>query len=346
MQAMNRSYIAHIVADKPNGPRGDKDLSPKLAKDISNLMLMCDAHHRLIDHEQVTEHPRERLQQMKRTHEDRITLATGIHPEKKTDILLYGANIGDHTSPVTYEKAITALFPARYPASERGIDLGMNNSSFRDIAPDFWRIEEQNLRQLFGERVRQRLASLSIPHLSVFAIAPQPLLMLLGYLLSDIPAAEVYQLHREPADWRWQDHPQGFAYEIQRPTTIAGPPALVLSLSATISAERVQNAMQGPCTLWTITIPQPNNDFLKSREQLQQFRELIRPLLDEIRLRHGDSLPLHVFPAVPVAVAVEVGRCIMPKAHLPMRVYDQNHKTNGFAFALQIPSPVTKRTNA
>lgn len=57
MAKMNNAYIAHIVADSTDGPRGDAKRSPLLAKSFSNLMLMCDAHHRLIDKEDVDGHP-------------------------------------------------------------------------------------------------------------------------------------------------------------------------------------------------------------------------------------------------------------------------------------------------
>jgi hypothetical protein len=42
--------------------------------------------------------------------------------------------------------------------------------------------------------VKPRLQDGSIAHLSIFAIAPQPLLIQLGFLLSDIPTAEVVGL--------------------------------------------------------------------------------------------------------------------------------------------------------
>src|ERR1039457_5763233 len=61
MIEMNRSYVAHIIADSPGGPRGDKVLTPQLASEISNLMLMYDTHHRLIDRDQIEAHPPERL---------------------------------------------------------------------------------------------------------------------------------------------------------------------------------------------------------------------------------------------------------------------------------------------
>lgn len=57
----NSAYIAHIIADKPGGPRGDAVLSEKLKADITNLMLLCDPHHRLVDKVDVAGHPVERL---------------------------------------------------------------------------------------------------------------------------------------------------------------------------------------------------------------------------------------------------------------------------------------------
>lgn len=48
------AYIAHIVADSKDGPRGDEILSPQLAGDLSNLMILCDTHHRLVDREDIS----------------------------------------------------------------------------------------------------------------------------------------------------------------------------------------------------------------------------------------------------------------------------------------------------
>jgi len=336
MTEMNRAYIAHIIADSPSGPRGDVVLSPRLAVELSNLMLLCDTHHRLVDREQVAEHPVERLTKMKMLHEHRIETLAAIRPDKKSEVILYGANIGAHDSPVSYTKAITAMIPDRYPASAGGILLGMTNGAFRDRDGDFWRIEAENLRRLFDAHVQQRLVDRSIQHLSVFAAAPQPLLMLLGFLLSDIPAADVYQLHREPPDWRWQDHPDGFQYIVEEPSTLSGPPALVLSLSATITDTRIASVLPNGVSIWRVTIDRPHNDFLKSRQQLRLFRETVRPLMDRIKTRHGENAVLHVFPAVPVAIAVDMGRIIMPKADLPLRIFDENRNLGGFVHALDL----------
>ena len=166
----NTAYIAHIIADKPNGPRGDEKLSAKLANDLSNLMLMCDEHHRLIDKIDVAGHPTGRLKEMKRKHEERIELLTSIQEDKKSHILLYGANIGQQSAHVSWDKAAVAMVPHHYPAESKALEIGMVNSAFRDDEPHYWEIERENLRRQFSEKVRSRLQSGSIEHLSIFCI--------------------------------------------------------------------------------------------------------------------------------------------------------------------------------
>ncbi len=87
---------------------------------------------------------------------------------------------------------------------------------------------------------------------------------------------------------------------------------------------------------WKLTIETPNNDFLKSKTQLQMLRTEFRTILNRIKAKHGENSILHIFPAVPVSVAVEIGRVWQPKADLPMVIYDQNRKSTGFIKTLVI----------
>ncbi len=339
----NTAYIAHIIADRPDGPRGDAVLSEVLKDKISNLMLLCDVHHRLIDKEDIGGHPVERLRRMKSSHESRIELVSSLAADKQSHVLLYGANIGELSSPVSFQKATEAMLPERYPAEPQAISLGMKNSSAMDHDPEFWEAESRHLHAMFTRYVEPRLADGSIQHLSVFAAAPQPLLMHLGALLSDIPAADIYQLHREPVTWRWQPLSDDSGLQIEEPANLDGPPALVMSLSATITVDRIAAVLENP-TIWLVTISRPNNDFLKSREQAEEFRRTVRVLLDRIKSRHGTDSSIHVFPAMPVALAVELGRIIMPKADLPLHIYDENRARGGFEYALTVPggTPITR----
>jgi len=230
------------------------------------------------------------------------------------------------------------MLPECYPAENPAIELSLRNSTFQDDEPDYWSMERKNLQRQFAERVRPRLASGEMKHLSVFACAPQPLLIELGRLLSDIPAADVYQLHREPPDWRWQEDPAGFGFALHRPEQSGGQVALKLSLSVEIVDSRITAVLGHDVAIWCITVPSPNNDFLKGRQQLSEFRRAFRQALGLIKAQHSDANMLHLFPAVPVAVAVEVGRVWMPKADLPLRIYDQNSKLSGFVPVYDIAS--------
>lgn len=338
----NTAYIAHIIADQPNGPRGDADQSEKLKRAISNLMLMCDEHHRLIDKEDIHGNSVERLNEMKHKHETRIEMLTSISEDKQSHVILYCANIGRQNAPLSYKKASLAMIPERYPAERNAIELSLKNSVFQDHEKKYWDIEIEHLRRQYESKIGSRLASGDVQHISIFAIAPQPLLMEFGRLLSDIPAADVYQLHREPPDWKWQKHPHEFNYSIIEPYSFNGAPVLNLSLSATINHDRIIKFVNEPYSVWKMAINHPNNDFMKSRKQLEMFRIEFRKLLDRIKTKHGQSAVIHLFPAVPVSIAIEIGRTWMPKADLPIKIYDQNTKLGGFHPVINFKQKITK----
>lgn len=338
-ESVNLAEAAHIIGFSEDGPRGEEELSELLAKDVDNLMMLCKTCHKTIDAKKEN-YPIDHLRRMKRTHEARIEIVTSIGQNRESHMLLYGANVGDQSSLVSYQTTAPALIAeGRFPATQNPLELSLINSSFKDAKGQFWQIEENQLRTMIERQIRPLLAQGNLQHLSIFALAPQPLLMLLGYLLCDINyETQVYQLHREPPGWSWQEHPDNFSYTVTKPSEIKGPPVLVLALSATITDDRITDVLGSDVSIWRMTIDEPNNDFLKSKEQLQQFRQIIRPLLNEIKAKHGQKTLLSVFPAMPVSVAVDFGRIIMPKADMPLRIYDQNNDLGGFVPALDIGS--------
>jgi hypothetical protein len=334
---VNIAEKAHIYAFSPKGPRGNEGVDKAQLNDAGNLLLVCHDCHRTIDSTPNLEvrYPASRLQAWKADHEQRIETVTGIAQDKGSHIVLYGANIGAHRSPLQYMPAAEAMFPERYPARDRPITLGMSNSALGDDTESFWNREAENLLLHFEKRVREPQAGGEIEHLSIFALAPQPLLILLGAQLIDIDAADVYQRHREPPTWRWALEAEPVKFRISEPRIASGPPALVFSLSANIDSARA-HAVNPEFSIWTISIDHPHNDFLQSRAQLQAFRKTVRALLDQIKLTHGQGSELSIFPAMPVACAVELGRLRMPKADLPWEIFDQL-PGRGFTSALRVP---------
>ncbi len=337
-EQVNIAQKAHVYSFRSGGPRGNRGVASGDLNDLANLILVCHGCHRKIDQKvDGGRYSVRLLQQMKAAHEQRIELITGISPEKTSHVLLYGANVGEHSSPLNYSEAAAALFPDRYPASDRAIELSVHNSSLSDRDAGFWTNEAANLCRKFDRQIRGPIAEGVIRHLSVFAIAPQPLLILLGTLLGDIVPSDVYQRHREPPTWEWPAEGPTSTFEMRCPATLGGPPALVLELSATVSAERIHRVLGTDACIWSITVHSPHNDVTKSRRQASEFRALIRTVLDQIKAAHGQRTVLHVFPAMSVSLAVELGRVLMPKADTPWQIYDQVNALGGFVPALALP---------
>jgi hypothetical protein len=333
------SEKAHIYSFSKDGPRGWGPFVTNRSKlnDVSNLLLVCQDCHDTIDQDKKGErYSAELLLKWKSEHENRINIVTGVDPSKKSHIILYGANIGEQTSKLQPEAAKDALFPDWYPADERAIQLSMSWEG-KDDQGTYWETEAKNLRGAFGRQLRPLVDSGDASHISIFALAPMPLMTLLGALLTDKVPTQVYQLHREPyPTWKWLDGPANFEFKVKLPASFTHPPALVIALSDHIAPTRITAVLGEAVSIWELTIDGPNNDFLKSKEQLSQFRETVRRLMVDIGKAHGKHTPLSIFPAMPVACAVELGRVRMPKADSPWIIYDQNPKHNKFIRTLEI----------
>ena len=332
----NFGFVAHIVSEKPCGPRGDKVRSPQLADDVSNLMLMCYVHHKLIDVDDWKNFTEQRLLDMKAEHEQRVAIVTGIIADRASHVLRYGAKIGNHDSPVGFPRVRVAMLPMCYPYQNQSIGIQISGSILTDGEETFWRTEPENLERQFDRMIRDRVASGEITHLSVFALGPIPLLVRLGTLLGDIVETDVYQLHREPAGWRWAEDQERIDFNVVKPTGPAKNIALKLSISGTVNDDRITSVLGDDTAIWAIIAKRPGNDIMRHKEDLVYFRRLLRALNDDIKALHGEGHTVHVFPAVPVSVAVEIGRVRMPKADLPLLVYDQTTPGTQFAPRLTI----------
>jgi len=329
-------FVAHIVADSPNGARGHLTRSALLAKDISNLMLLCAKHHRLIDDEAPFDHPEELLLRMKNQHEQRVRIAAGIQPDRASHVIRFGANIGMNEALVARDDIFASMQPDRSPASFDTIDLEMLGLSLDDADEQYWQVQQKNLQRQFAEKIRGRIERQQITHASVFALAPQPLLIELGRQLCDILPAEVHQRHREPATWKWQNDSEQIEFQLEAPTEVHSTVALILGVSATISKARIDAVLGHDVSIWSITAISPHNDIMRNAGDLSRFRQELRRLFDRIKSMHGEGATINVFPALPVSAAVELGRVWMPKADLPMIIFDQNRRIGGFASTLRI----------
>ena len=320
---INGGFVAHIIAASPDGPRGDEVLSAQLVDDIGNVMLMCHEHHRLIDHEQVAEHTVDRLRAMKKKHEDRVREVTEIDAAKISVPVVYGTNIGKEAVSIPRRELAQAMLPDNYP-TENVVTISCQNSGLHDSQELFWQAEVAQLEQKYNESLKPLIGKEDIDCVSVFALAPQPLLVKLGTMLSDFHKVKVYQKHREPDTWKWQAVTKPNPMKIIRPEDTSKTPVLIFSLSANAISARVRKRFGVEASIWEVTAEKPDNDMVRSADQLAEFRALAREALADINASsQADSIK--VFMAMPAACAVELGRVWMPKADKKLVLFDKNN---------------------
>lgn len=321
---VNASYLAHIVASAPKGKRGHPERSHKLADDPANIMLMCDVHHRIIDGEKTwQDYPETLLLQWKKEHEEWVDLVLSSGPDSRSHVLQFSAPIGPNETAVPFDDCLDAILPVKTPAERRPIEVKVKGMHFQDKDQTYWDVQPEILRVGIAQNIRGRFENGDIRHLSVFGLAPIPLLMELGRLISDISDVDVYERHREPAQWKWPE--DGAEVNFSRMQGRPGPKHVALKLSVTsqITDDRITEVIGEDVSIWEISSDQQTHGVIRHKSDLSRYRSIVRSTLDAIKNVHGTDVRLSVFPAIPVSCAIEFGRVWQPKAHPIPEIFDQ-----------------------
>lgn len=334
---LNKSYISHIVAASKEGPRGDAVLSQQLETDFDNLLLLCDECHRRIDKREVVNHTRESLTEMKIKHERNIEHLTGLTPDKKSHLISFASKIGSFEPTVKFEDCVHAILPDYYPVSDNIIQLGTSNLVIKDNKQNYWELHSHQLEEMVKQNIKPLIVQEKNPHFSVFALAPQPLLIRLGTLLSELSISEIYQFHREPKQsWKWQNEEEAVEVKLIEPTKILSEAVLVISLSDNVTDDRIFDTLGSDVSIWKITVDNPNRNILKNKQTLINFKNQVRNAYSRIKQVYSTENSIHIFPVMPNSCAIETGRVWMEKADLPLIIYDQNSSNNGFSKTIEI----------
>lgn len=337
----NLSIISHIIAAEPGGPRGHEYDSPRLAKDISNLMLTCRDHGKIIDSkEKVPDYHIDLLQEYKKEHEERIRILTDIMDDAKSHVLIFQAPIDGKNFNIDKAQAHQAMLP-KYPAKEHPDLIDFSDLADKETEEGYWGILARNTRAKFNAIFKQGTDRRDYKHVSLFALGPIPLLVYLGSLIGDIETVDLYQKHRDSKDWKWKGESDDFCkeyYRVIEPDThdYTAQTAILVSISGGVDKKKVTELVGEDCNIYEIAAVKPGLDFLSSRLKLEMFCYEYRQLLGKIRTVNGHTKELHLFCAVPSPVAVECGRAVLSKSDPPIRVYDFSKRKDGFLYALTI----------
>lgn len=260
---------------------------------------------------------------------------TGDSEPQLTHVLQVVAPIGDHRPSIADDEIRHAVAP-RVPIDE-GLSLALDHP---DGTATLYEQGAALISQKVAGFLEHRVGTSATKHLSIFGFAPMPLLMRLGRTIGDKHPAEVYERHRHTDSWRWDDEGSKLEWSASFPdcVTPGRPVALLLSVSATVTPAGVREALGGDFEAIELGLPQPQRapNVVRTRTQLREFAEAWRATLNRIKDLY-DPPELHLFPAAPLSVCIELGRRLLPKADPNIVVYDRFG--GGYVRALSLRGP-------
>lgn len=325
-QAGRFTYFAHIVASSSNGPRGDPIRSAQLAGELTNLMLLCDACHRLIDRVNPERYSEQVLRDMRERSIEKVRRLRETLKYKPVEVIAIIGNVGGQPAHFSMSDAEDALWTAELcaarPTPER---LFFNGGAQHD--PHSAAYRNALFLDLRGAPHLQRLLNGAAaggaprPNLGIFAQHGTSVLLMAGRMLGDVAGTHVFQPHRNKqgpltvSRWAWPSTPtapSSFSVTtLKKPDALSTEACLIVSLTFPFDLSRLPSTcvVSGTLAIPTLEVAPlvRGTDIIASPADLVEFGRVldaaIRTLQDEWRVKH-----VHLFVGAPASATLMVGQ--------------------------------------
>ena len=324
----NFSYLAHNVASSPNGPRGILYLSETLSNDTSNVLLLCDKHHRLVDRVAKLSYPAPRLTKMRK---DFCAAANKLLDGLKFQPLPCFAVIWPvqraYASAPNERQIAQCLYPMRLRLLENLNVLNNNESIHIDFEQS---IISGLMPKLIEETANKILQQSSSSHhkAGVFAIGLMPMLIGLGAKIGN--KNEIYpQLRfRDSSEWTWpNESPNYDTYQVtglEALTEKEEEIVMTLELTAVPSQFKFFSEEKFSKGIKTISITAKQefmgNSLIGHPKEGIAFTTEIQKLLHNLKTSH-EVKTIHLLPCASNAACVFFGKAF-DSWHPDIIVYD------------------------
>jgi hypothetical protein len=324
-QAIFVGQHAHIIGDSVHGPRGDPELSKQLSQDASNIMLTCRDCHWTIDR-LPDDYPVDLLHRMKKRHEDRIQRLYDLDECKDSIAVVLRHPIKRiHVPQFTNKDVQTAILTNSdfcHAPAEHAVQLDYRSRAAREGDTDYWIELSKQLRDDYERQMHLAGREGHPAHLSIFAFGPIPLNMQLGALVGNKVEASTYQWDRVAENWKYRLERQ-YERQTMSHTVVPSSDGRDLALAVSLSGEIDRNAIEATVPglpFVRFGVPGPTPELVENADDIRHFRSKFTALMADIR--NKGYRRVHVFPALPLALAVEFGRQLLPKADPAIGVWD------------------------
>lgn len=342
------AYLAHIVASDPDGPRGNAQ-SHALSDNHENIMLMCDAHHRLIDRIDEAGHTIDRLRAMREEHARRVNYLLEGMTYPRAQLITLLADLGQvPTNASQTELQESALHRRLGPLSNTLHALRRTQRDDRSRQDFWWHFlheHENDIRSFVlqtGNHPSQDHAPPDV--LAIFPLHLVPVLVMAGRIIGEARHVEVFQYDRDRRTWRWDESAspsgQGNISISSVPSTPVDEVVLSIELTADIDERALPpalvSAIHNQSMPWIrITHASPNCNCIRTPEDLDQFttvaRQAIRVIQDQIRASR-----VHLIGVSPASTMFRFGQMLQAGHHPLYQLYDRPDGAHQFLPALTL----------
>lgn len=338
-EALNIGEMAHIVGatDAPKSPRGKSNLSAKDRAKAENLILLCQGEHQEIDSANSEWATVEKLYSIKESHESWIRHVTGLERGQKTAVVRMIGNVREECISISRSDASNVVLTSgnRYPS----FPLSSENYGFeidlRSLPEDSWEEASKIIERRVKHQLYDSLAPGEVNHVSLFAFARIPILVKLGAALNDTFAVDIYSANRSTGAWDWPATTRTADFSIQEPSRVQSEAVLLLNISGSVDTEAIPAKLKSlPQWKLSLTSKVPHRDALKSREDLAVFSLKLKELFSEVEAKSRLTKRFHVFSAIPLSAAVELGRVHDTHVNPSLAIYELTNKL--YHYALEI----------
>lgn len=319
----NFATLAHNVASAETGTRGVLYLSGELSNDPSNILLVCDKHHRVIDTIAKTDYPASRLSEMRRRHcQAANELLNGLSTLPIPGYCVTWPINQQYIAVPNSQMVAQALAPIGARLDGALHVVTDNDDALRTAEADaLWALMPSQI-----ERTADRILMQVRPHQyrgALFAMGRMPSLVALGAKLGNKCEITPMLRHRESELWYWpSSEPRNDFYEMDGLDSLCSDEraiSLRLALTAEPGAFDLTTAGLG-LPVVTVRALELGNGSIGHPGTGVVFRQNMQELLHRLRDKHGVR-EVHLLPCASNAACVFFGQAF-DNLHPELIVYD------------------------
>ncbi|MCD1162219.1 SAVED domain-containing protein [Peribacillus frigoritolerans] len=326
----NAGIKAHIIGHAENSARHEYmeeyGYTQETLEDVTNLMLMCYYHSKLIDDEHTRDQfPPDILFKMKKDHEKRV--ASWSDDKKKKSIALIHKRIGAPISDIEFDGEAPYIL----------LDAVEDQTIFEGFTLEGWEQGKKRNVELYShflQKIKEKEAEVG----EVFPLSPIPLLIHLGSLLTDTVPYSIYQFNRETQLWV-SDNPgtnKGISLTVSQEIKENEELAVLVSVSGIVKLKSVEEILGDDFDFISFEVDDPSLKRILYREDVVNIQSKIKDDVEKL-LQKYDYKKIHLFYAGPAGLAIEIGRGINQNIWCEVYLYQYNNRTKPkYQYALTI----------